>query len=61
MCIYLRFHTHTTGGHLSNDLWKLFKLVELTQVMCQTDKYFIEMPNKIQFGKGLWMNQVKKC
>ena len=49
MCIYLRFHTHTTG-HLSNDLWRLFKLVELTQVMCQTDKYFIEMLNKIRKG-----------
>ena len=32
---------------ISHILWRLFKLVELTQVMHQTDKYFIEMLSKI--------------
>ena len=39
-----------TMGYLSTDLWRLFKLVELTQVMCQKDKDFIEMLNKIRKG-----------
>ena len=37
-------------GYLSTDLWRLFQLVELTQVMRQTDKGFIEMLNKIPKG-----------
>ena len=37
-----------TMDYLSTDLWRLFKLVELTQVMCQTDKDFIQIVNKIR-------------
>ena len=39
-----------TMDYLSTDLWRLSKLVELTQVMRQTDKDFIGMLNKIQKG-----------
>ena len=44
------FHFTKTMDYLSIDLWRLFKLVELTQVMRQTDKDFIEMLNKIRKG-----------
>ena len=39
-----------TMDYLSAELWKLFKLVELTQAMRQTDTDFIEMLNKIRKG-----------
>ena len=39
-----------TMGYLSTDLWRLFKLAELTDVMRQTDKDFIKMLNKIRKG-----------
>ena len=44
------FHFTKTIDYLSIDLWRLFKFVELTQVMRQTDKDFIEMLNKIRKG-----------
>ena len=37
-----------TMGYLSTDIWRFFKLLEQTQVMHQTDKYFIETLNKIR-------------
>ena len=41
------FDFKQTMGYISTDLWRLFKLVEVTEVMHQTDKDFIEMLNKI--------------
>ena len=37
-------------GYLSNDFWRLFQLVDVTQVMRETEKDFIEMLNKIRKG-----------
>lgn len=46
-------------GYLSTDFWRIFKLVELTQVMRQTVKDFIEMLNKI--WKGLVDESSENC
>ena len=54
------FNSTQPMGYLLNDLWKLSKLLELIQVLHQTDKDLIEMLNKIEMGLVNGWSE-KKC
>ena len=49
--VFMFNETNTSGGFLMLDLWRKFRLVELTEIMCQRgDAKFIELLNNIRVG-----------